>query len=768
MRRHLVPILIVLVAALAFVPLPSQVEAAPASLAELTTFLRDGCASCHSGETPDGGLDIEGFDPTKLDVTTLTTLRRMSDRVRSGEMPPAETPGPSATERVRIADGFDEHVLRALDAVPLDPGRVTVRRLSRVEYANTIRDLLGIDFEPSSGFPNDDLAYGFDNIGDVLSVSPLLLEKYAAAAAEIAERAIILEDPENPAVRRFEAESMDVALGDERGRRGSTFSFASRGEITTRVKLPRDGEYVLRASVMADQAGPAPAELTFLVQGRRAHVAQTTKGDRELETLEHRLRLPKGEVVIGVGFHNDHYEPNHADPSERDRNLHVDWVELVGPVDAIELPSGHTWLMDADPGKGKPLRRATPIAKELLRRAWRRKPMTDEVKRIAALIANRLEAGEAIGVGIRLALRAALVSPHFLYRLEPGATSGRAGSARPLDDEDLAVRLSYFLWSSMPDDVLFDRARKRKLRKPASLEAQVDRMLADPRATALATNFAVQWLELRKLQYAEPDPERFPGFNASLADDMRREAELFFEAIRTEERPAADLLLADFTFVNGPLAQHYGMQGVEGDAFQRVPLGESVRGGILTQAGVLTVTSNPTRTSPVKRGKWVLENILDAPAPPPPPGADSLDETAVRKSAATLREKLELHRADPVCASCHVRMDALGYALETFDPIGAWRTGSGGDPIDSSATLPDGRRVDGPIDLKQLLGEDRDFLRCLTKKLFTFAVGRKPSPDDELAIFRLVAELPADQKTIHAIIKRIVLLDAFRMRRVKE
>ncbi|MDJ0974058.1 MAG: DUF1592 domain-containing protein [Planctomycetota bacterium] len=744
------------------------VEAGPAPLGDVQTFLADNCVSCHSGEAPDAGFDLARLDLTAQDVETLTHLRHMADRVRAGEMPPPEMPAPERATAVRMADGMDAHVLRTLEQIELDPGRVTVRRLSRVEYRNTIRDLLGVAFEPSSSFPNDDLAYGFDNIGDVLSVSPLLLEKYAAAAQRIAEQAILLEDPDNPPVRRLEAESMDSSRGDDRGRGANTWNLFSSGDITARVTLPRDGEYRLRARVMADQAGPEQAKVTFLAGGRGVHIAETTKGDREPEVLEHTLRLPKGQLRVGVGFPNDYYEPNDPDPSQRDRNLIVDWVELVGPIDRLEPPMGHTWLMGADPGKGKPFRRAMAVSSELLRRAWRRKPKTDEVRRIAGLIVAQVEAGEPFARGVQMALRAALVSPHFLYRLEPGATSGKKGTARPVDDEDLAVRLSYFLWSSMPDDALFERARKRKLRKPDALKAEVERMLADPKASSLSTNFAVQWLELRNLEYAEPDPKRFPGFSPALAEAMRREAELFFETILKEERDATELLRADFTFLNGPLARHYGVSGVDGDAFQRVTLTDARRGGILTQAGVLTVTSNPTRTSPVKRGKWVLENILDAAPPPPPPGADSLDEEVVTKSPASLREKLEIHRADPVCASCHTRMDALGLALEAFDPVGAWRQGEGAASIDTSATLPDGRQVDGPTALKQVLAEDRAFLRCLTKKLFTFAIGRDPGPADELAIFRLVEGLPEGKATIKAIVTQIVLLDAFRMRRVRE
>jgi len=682
-------------------------------------------------------------------------------------MPPTEMPQPDDKERAGVLDALDRSILAGAKALPADPGRVTVRRLSRVEYANTIRDLLALDFEPTDSFPADDLGYGFDNIGDVLSLSPLLLEKYADAAEAIALRAVHLE-PDTPPVRRFQAETMEVSSEQSGRPQGDVFNLWSNGELTQLVDAPRDGDYILRAYVYGQQAGPDPARMDFVVDGKTVRSLDVPETYEQPATPTIELRLTQGRHTVGVAFTNDYYKPDDPDPQQRDRNMHFDWVELEGPVDKRPAPESHIRLFAKDPGKGKTARRAQPVLEDLCGRAWRRPATTAEVKRLTRLVTSHVEAGASFEAGVQLALRAALVSPYFLFRLEPGDATGKKGTARPLRDYALATRLSYFLWSSMPDDELFALAKRRKLREPDVLAQQVERMLADPKASSLATNFAVQWLELRNLVDAQPDPERFPGFNDVLREAMRRESELFFEAIVREERDVREIVDADFTFLNGPLAKHYGIAGVEGPAFRRVKLEGKRRGGVLSHASVLTVTSNPTRTSPVKRGKWVLENFLDAATPPPPPGADALDEDRVAQSAGSLREQLEIHRANPECAVCHDRMDALGFALENYDAVGKWRDVDDGKPIDTSGLLPGDRKLKGAADLKSILREDRAYLRCLTKKLFTFAVGRNPTPADELAIYALAASLPQERVTMKQIILRIVGLPAFRMRKVRE
>lgn len=737
---------------------------APGAPAALAPFLTTWCAACHGSEAPEAGLDLLRLSTGPLTLEGAVRLLAVRERVRSGEMPPAGGERPAPEALAAFVGALDAVLLAADRDLPVDPGRVTVRRLSRFEYGRTVKHLLDLDVEPGDGFPADDLAYGFDNVGDVLSVSPLHLEKYAEAAEDIVRRALWLEDPDHPAVRRYEAESMTSSLG-ERSLQGTLAFFAMNGRVTQAVDLPRDGEYLLRAVVFGQQAGAEPCRLEFLVDGARVGLADVPETRARPGTKEVRLALAGGRRVVGVGFVNDFWDPSHPDPAQRDRNLAIDRVELVGPVDRREPPASHRRLFAADPRKGTPRARATAILRDLASRAWRRPASGEELKRLTDLVEAQVAAGRRFEEAVGLALAAVLVSPSFLFRLEPGATGGAGGAPKDLDGYALATRLSYLLWSSLPDDALFTAAQKGRLSDPKVLRAEAQRLLADPRASALAENFAVQWLELRNLASATPDPERFPGFEA-LRPALRREAELLFDTVRREGRDVRELLTADFTFLNGPLAAHYGIPGVEGEALRRVTLPDARRGGVLGLAGVLTVTSNPTRTSPVKRGKWVLENVLDAPARPPLPGVDSLDETQVTRSAASLRERLEAHRAQPQCATCHDRMDALGFALERYDAVGRWRDTDEGGTVDARGTLPDGRALDGPEALKRALASDDALVRCLLKKLFVFALGRAPEPRDQLALFALSRRLAAQPRvTLDDLLLALIDLPAFRQRR---
>jgi hypothetical protein len=755
-------------------PVPPGPAAPVSFAADAKPFLETHCASCHGGASPEAGFDLAAFTLEPPTLRAVERLLEMRARVVAHEMPPLTSETPPPQDVKRFVAWADRALVQADQALPSDPGRVVVRRLSRFEYGRTVKHLLALDFEPGQDFPADDLGYGFDNIGASLSMSPLLLEKYADAATAIARSAVWLEDPAHPPVRRLEAEGLEIAPPRAGQTRGEGAGLHSHGSVIAHVTLPRDGEYVLRTRVFGQQAGPDPARLAFVVDQQRVVEIAVPETQPAPGVKQHRLALAGGRHEVGVAFINDYYRP--AEPEgQRDRNLVVDWLEVVGPVDVKLPPASHARLFAKDPARPQagtkakePAKlavkaRAEPILKDLLARAWRRPPAPEEVKRLVALVEARVGAGEPFEAGIRLALQAVLVSPHFLFRIEPGATTGEGGKPKDLDGHALATRLSYFLWSSLPDEPLTTLAQKGRLADPAVLEGQARRMLADPRAAALAENFAVQWLELRRLTAFQPDPARFPGFEP-LRASMRREAELLFDAVRCEQRDLHELLTARFTFVDRALAAHYGLPAPGGEGFVRVDLPDATRGGVLGLAGVLAVTSNPTRTSPVKRGKWVLENLLDAPPRPPPPGADSLDEVAVTTSAATLRESMEKHRQRPDCASCHVRMDALGFALERFDPVGRLRTEHGGKPIDSRGMLPDGRAVDGLAELRGPLQEDRAFVRCLARKLFTFALGRAPEPRDELQLFALAERLPREKATLDDLIVAIVRLDAFRKR----
>jgi len=554
-------------------------------------------------------------------------------------MPPEDSRRPKDEEYDAVGAWLAATLGPADRAGPPDPGRVTIRRLNRAEYSNTIRDLLGVEFNAAADFPSDDVGYGFDNIGDVLTLPPLLLEKYLAAAEQIAAKAIAADKP-----------------GDK----------------------------------LADH------------------------------------------------------------------------------------PESHRRIFFVAPGgKSSPEEAAEQILRRLATRAYRRPVSDQELARLLKLVAAARAQNDGFEAGIQLALEAILVSPHFLFRVELDPEPNGVGRIRTLNEYELASRLSYFLWSSMPDDELFELAARGKLHE--NLDRQVRRMLGDPRSKALVENFAGQWLQLRNLDRAAPDKSQFPAFDDDLRRAMRTESEMFFETIVREDRSVLELLDADFTFVNARLARHYGLDGVEGDRFRRVSLpaggGQDAlhaRGGVLTQAAILTVTSNPARTSPVKRGKWVLDNILGTPPPDPPPSVPRLQDDAKAVAAGTVRQRMEQHRKDPDCAVCHKEMDALGFALENFDAVGAWRTKDGNFPIDAAAQLPDGRSFNGPRELKAVLrGSKEQFARCLTEKLLTYAVGRGVEPYDRPAVEGIVSAAKAGDYKFSTLVLGIVHSDPFQKRRGK-
>lgn len=746
------------------VPLRLAAQAPPAFDDDVAPFLAQHCIACHSGERAKGGLDLRDLDGAADSAANLLLVLHLRRRVEAGDMPPPERPRPDPKKAARVVAWARTAVRRNVGRVPKDPGQVTVRRLSRSEYDNTIRELFGVDVETSNVFPADDLGYGFDNIGDALSVSVLHVEKYAAAAEEIAAKVISTDDPDHPPKRRFQAEFLSNSLGDRASGSDATNLFTN-ATITHTLTAPRDGVYRIRVRAWATQAGNDVAKMDLDVDAKRMERFEVRASRDKPETYLAKQFLKKGRRMVEVSFINDYYDPKHKDRRKRDRNLIVDWIEFEGPIDRVGPTKGQEWIFAEDPKRGTPAVRARPIVRELLSRVWRRPATSMEVKRRSTFVQDAVKTGKTFKEAIRLVLTASLVSPHFLFRMEPGGHRGVAGEIRHLDPWHLASRLSYFLWSGPPDATLADVARKKQLADPDALVRQVRRMLEDPRADALATGFAAQWLELRNLDDIQPDPDRFP-LSSALKDDLRRETELFFLEILKKRRPVSELLAADFTYLNARLAAHYGVKGVEGDELRRVKLSNPRRGGLVTHGSIHAVTSNPSRTSPVKRGKWILENLLDAPPPPPPPGVESLKDDDEIKDAATLREAMEKHRSQRMCAGCHVRMDALGLALENYDPIGRWRSRDGGRPIDASGELPGGIRVAGPEQLKRLLVKDDSFVRCVLKKLFVYAVGRDVNGADELALESLVLSLDLRTATLEDLIVGVVRLDAFRKRRI--
>ncbi len=738
-------------------------DSAPSSAAEVravTEFARQWCVRCHGGARPAGELDLVAAVPTLPSDRTL--LARIRDRVARGEMPPDGEPRPERPARRAFLDATAAWIGRGdLASRPSQADPPAARRLSRTEYENTIRDLCGVSVDAIHKLPPEDAGYGFDNVAGGLTLAPVVFERYAQVAELIAEQAIDAEDVSHPVVRRFDAAGMACSLTPSV--RGKTFRVLySNADLTQKVVLPRDGEYIVRAHAFGDQAGPEPARMTIEIDEKVVATFDVPESRPTAPPREARAVLKGGPRSVSVAFINDYYMEKAPNPKDRDRNLLVEWVEVVGPVDRREQPEFHTHLLASDEPAAAVRTRARRALAPFVTRAWRRPPPPRELDRLADLVEQAVGRGARFEQGIQLALQAVLLSPRFIFRIEGGPTVGDPATGRGVDGWALASRLSYFLWSTLPDARLFALAESGRISETETLRAEVRRMLADARATALATNFAPQWLEIRNLADVTPDARRFPGFDDELRDAMAQEAQLFFEAVLREKRSAWDLVDADFTFVNERLARHYGIPGVRGPHFRRVKLTGEQRGGIITQAGVQTITSNPTRTSPVKRGKWLLDNILGASPPPPPPGAGALDESAAAVKSATMRERLDRHRRDPSCASCHVRMDALGFALENYDPIGRWRTTDEGRTLDVGGKLPDGRQVAGPAELRRVLRSDDSFLRCLASKLFTYALGRPPTDDESLAIEDLVAGLPAESPTMEDLISDLVLLEAFR------
>lgn len=732
-------------------------------------FLKKHCIDCHGADEQSAEIAFHTFK----DLSGIRKRRRVWERVtrvlESGIMPPKDHDvQPSEKDSKRVVKWIDD-LFRVDCRLVDDPGRVTIRRLNRAEYNNTIRDLLGVDFEPAKDFPSDDVGYGFDNIGDVLSLPPLLMEKYLNAAEAIAEKAIVVSDPKKLAQKKS-GRQLTASKGVRRGR-GDFYQLSSSGNVSARFDFPRTGEYLLRAEAAADQAGKELAKMEFRLDGRKVKVFEV-KGRRRPGRYEIKVRVEKGTRRFAAAFINDYYNPKARNPRDRDRNLAVRFLEVRGPIGLppANLSPTHKRIFIARPGpKKSPQQAAREILTPLATRAFRRPATPDEIDRLLRLVEFVLKQGDSFERGIQVALQSILVSPHFLFRVESDQEPNNADAQHSIKDYELATRLSYFLWSSMPDDELFRLAGRGELHKPEVLERQVRRMLNDPKSAAITDNFASQWLNLRILDEVTPDRKRFPGFNEKLRADMRRETELFFTAVMRENRSILDFLDGKFTFLNERLAKHYGISGVKGNDFRRVafngPVGKQ-RAGVLTHASILTITSNATRTSPVMRGKWILVNIFDTPPPPPPPGVPELDEEKIAAGDLSLRKQLEIHRKNPVCASCHNQMDPLGFGFENFNPVGRWREKDGKNPIDSSGVLPSGARFRGPIELVGILKRRKsDFAQCFTKKMLTFALGRGLEDYDMCTVDEIVKRAAKDDYRFVTIVTEIVKSKPFLMRR---
>ena len=750
-------------------PVAQKAKADKVLREQVAPLVKKFCVDCHGEQTQEAEVALHRHDSAASLLADAKTWQMAVQMVRSGAMPPEDAEQPTMAERQQIVKSV-ESILYAVDCDgPPDPGRVTIRRLNRAEYNNTIRDLLGIDARPADDFPSDDVGSGFDNIGDVLSLPPLLMEKYLAAAEKVADQVIETGPPPSAVTHRRERDELKGEGSASREGRRRTWEIQSDGGVIGQFELPRDGEYLLKAQAAATQAGDEPAEMELRIDEQKIKVFAVHATRFEPRTYEIKTRLTAGKHSFSAHFINDFYDPDAADENRRDRNLFVRGLEITGPVDVRleDRSAAHRRVITVLPGEGQSARDAARgCLKPLMSRAFRRPATDDEVNRLAKLVEEAVAAGDSFEQGMQVALTAVLVSPHFLFRVERDANPDNPAAIHAVADYELASRMSYFLWSSMPDDELLARAGEGRLHEEPVLTQQVQRMLKDPKSAALVENFFVQWLNLRRLDGITPDPGVFSQFDGDLKGDMRTETELFCRAVLEEDRSVLDFLDADFTFVNERLAAHYGIGGVSGDEFRRVSLSGTHRQGVLTQASILTLTSNPARTSPVKRGKWILENILGAPPPDPPPDVPDLEATNKASPGLSLRKQLELHRENAVCASCHKSMDALGFGLEHYDAIGRWRDKDGTFEIDASGTLPGGASFRGASELAVVLKRrKREFGRCLAEKLLTFALGRPLAPYDKCAIDGIVDKLEAADYRFSALVLAIAHSDPLLKRR---
>ena len=759
------------------------------------------CLACHNDRLRTAGLSLQGRDISDV-AADPAVWEKVLGKLRTGGMPPPDRPRPTDAETEPVMAWLEA----SLDRIALDnpnPGRPAVHRLNRTEYGRAVRDLLDLEVDVAAMLPPDDSGGGFDNIADVLTISPLFLERYMSAARKVSRLAI-----GDPSLRAVMYRVPRTLVQD--GRTDEELPLGTRGGVAIPHYFPMDGEYVFRIRMARNRIDEIRGllhtyRIDALLDGRRIqsfHVGgeEIEKGHEGLEAnytalanylthaddeMEFRARVTAGRHVVGVTFPEQStviegppekdVEPKSWDYYHAKLGLAgIGRVEIRGPYDATgpgDTPSRQR-IFSCRPASDEPaeqeLRCARQIIAGLARRAFRRPVTETDLDTLLGFY----ESGRAAGgfeAGIELALQRILVSPYFLFRVEQDPAGIAPDTPFRISDMELASRLSFFLWSSIPDEQLLAAASEGRLRDPAVLDGEVRRMLADPRADALVGNFAAQWLGTRNLSFAVPNEDLFPEFDENLRRAFQRETELFVGSILREDRSVFDLLTANHTYVNERLAGHYGIPGVQGNWFRRVTLGQDqdARAGILGHGSVLTVTSLATRTSPVNRGKWILENLLGTPPPPPPPEVPALEEEDEEGKALSMREAMEVHRRNPVCAACHVRMDQLGLSLENFDAIGAWReTAESGEVVDASGELPGGVLFDGPAGLRQvLLSSPGQFVETVAEKLLMYATGRGLEYYDRPAVRTIAREAAADGNRLSALILGIVRSTPFQMRR---
>jgi Protein of unknown function (DUF1592)/Protein of unknown function (DUF1588)/Protein of unknown function (DUF1587)/Protein of unknown function (DUF1585)/Protein of unknown function (DUF1595)/Planctomycete cytochrome C len=748
------------------------------------------CFTCHNQKLKTGGLALDTLD-LKQPGENADVWEKVIRKMRLGMMPPKGAPRPSDQTYHEVIGWLEGSLDRAAAAQPW-AGRPALHRLNRAEYSNAIRDLLDLDIDAAALLPPDDSAYGFDNISEALGLSPALQEHYLSAAIRIGALAV--------GDRKIAAggETWRIPSGLSQDEHLEGLPLGTTGGFQVRYNFPLDGEYAFQARLFRTNLNimrglEAPRQVEFSLDDKRillttiggpAELANlftnpTDTGDAVDARLRVRVPVKAGPHVLTVAFLEDSMpsaaEPARLQPYIRSSTDNFDWtghphlqvVSVAGPFHATgagDTPSRRRIFTCRPASKVQEEPCAKRIVATLLRRAYRQPASDAEVNRAMQFY----ETGEREGgfeAGIEFALQRTLASPKFIFRAERDAAGAPPGSMHAVGDFELASRLSFFLWSSIPDDSLLEHAGAGQLRRPEAFEREVRRMLSDPKASALLGNFAAQWLQLRNLKNVQPNSDKFPDFDDNLRQGFRRETEMLFESVLREDRSVLDLMTADYTFVNERLARHYGIPDIYGSRFRRVAIHDDARKGLLGQGSILALTSHAERTSPVVRGKWILENLLGTPVPPPPPDVPALKENQDGEKPRTMREQMAEHRANAACATCHKMMDPVGFALENFDAVGAWRAVDAGVPIDATGELADGTRVDGVVTLRAaLLKNPEAFVTAFTEKLLTYGLGRGLDYRDMPAVRSIVKGAARDNYKMSALILGVTRSTPFQMR----
>jgi mono/diheme cytochrome c family protein len=775
---------------------PAHVKPAPAVAHTRVTLPPDAqaalvkqyCAVCHSEKGRAGGLSLADFDPAQVEQNA-ETVEKMIRKLRAGMMPPPGARRPDGGALTEFVTALETAVDSAAAAHP-NPGRRTFQRLNRAEYARSIHELLDLDVDVNAFLPPDTMSAGFDNIADVQGMSPTLLEGYLRAAAKISSVAIG-DRTATPSETTFKVPRTQSQMRHVEGA-----PWGTRGGLAVNYTFPADGDYTFRVMLHGTPTGQLfgsvfsrNEQIEIAINGERVaildidyRISETDKNGLNLTTP--RIHLKAGEQHVSAAFIqkfdgvvDDLIAPIDYTLSDTEYGdnvgltalPHIRDFSITGPYTVTgvsDTKSRHRIFVCRPLSAAEEVPCARRIVTELATEAYRRPANSEDVESLMQFYADTRK-GKDFEAGIRAALQALLASPHFLFRLEEIPAGTRPGQNYRITDFDLASRLSYFIWGTVPDTELVKAASSNTLHLPAVLDKQVRRMLADPKAEALSTRFASQWLRLQDVEKIHPDALLFPSFDNDLAQSYKRETELFFDSIVREDRNILDLFTADYTFVNERIAKVYHIPNITGETFQRVKLADDSRRGILGQGSVLMMTSVADRTSPVQRGKWIMETLLGSPPPPPPPNVPSLDETkSATESGKTLstRERMEQHRKSPACASCHRVIDPLGLALENFDVVGAWRIKDNGVPVDTAAKLYDGTDLDGPASLRQaLLNHSEALIRNFTDNLLSYAIGRRVEYYDQPTVRAIVRKGAQNDNRFSAFVLGVVNSAAFQM-----